>query len=205
MDYTSLAADIDQALTGPLAISSNVREAPFWFLTVVEQAAATPPPAELHTIGLNQLQSLNDLFTRYRWSALRLSLAGLGLVILSVFAIYPPRRAVRIALIPAGSCFFVFGVLGIAGHTLNLFHLLGAFLGVCLSHNYAIFSSENAAIGHAPPVPVRLSAFCTAASFGVLGLSRIPVIHALGVTVALIVMTALAAVELEPLLRRTKA
>jgi predicted exporter len=99
----------------------------------------------------------------------------------------------------------VFGVLGFMGQTLNLFHLLGAFLGVCLSHNYAIFSSDNAATGHAPPVPVRLSALCTAASFGVLGFSRIPVIHALGLTVALIVMTALAVVELEPLARRAKA
>jgi predicted exporter len=53
-------------------------------------------------------------------------------------------------------------------------------------------------------VSIRLSALCTAASFGVLGLSRIPVIHALGMTVALIVLTALLAVELEPLARRAR-
>jgi predicted exporter len=203
--YATLAAGLGRALTGPLAISSNLRERPFWFLTIVERPSIAAPPVALQTLGLNQLQSLNDLFTRYRWSALRLSLTGLGLVILSVFAIYPPGRGLRIALIPAGSCFFVFGVLGVTGHTLNLFNLLGAFLGVCLSHNYAIFSSDNAAHGKAPPVPVRLSAFCTAASFGVLGCSRIPVIHALGLTVALIVLTALAVVELEPLVRRAKS
>jgi predicted exporter len=203
--YAKLAEGLSQHLTGPLALMSNTREAPFWFLTVVEQPAGSPPPRALHTLGLNQLQSLNELFTRYRWSALKLSLLGLGLVIVSVFAIYPRRPAIRIALIPAGSCFFVFGILGLAGHTLNLFHLLGSFLGVCLSHNYAIFSSENAAAGTAPPVPVRLSAFCTAASFGVLGFSRIPVIHALGLTVALIVLTALAVVEIEPLARRRNA
>jgi predicted exporter len=201
VDYALLARGLEEALKGPLALLSNVRTEPFWFLTVVEQADAAPPPGGLHTVSVNQLESLNDLFTRYRWSALRLSLIGLGLVILSVFAIYPPRRGLRIALIPAGSCFFVFGVLGLLGSTLNLFHLLGAFLGVCLSHNYAIFSSDNAAAGVAPPVPVRLSALCTAASFGVLGCSRIPVIHALGLTVALIVITALAVVELEGVAR----
>src|SRR5205814_7345612 len=174
-----LAKDVSSVLRGPLALLSNVQEPPFWFLSMVDHPAGAPPPPELNTIGLNQLQSLNELFTRYRWSALRLSLIGLGLVILSVFAIYPLRRGVRIALIPAGSCFFVFGVLGLAGQTLNLFHLLGAFLGVCLSHNYAIFSSENASSGAAPPVSIRLSALCTAASFGVLGFSRIPVIHPL--------------------------
>jgi predicted exporter len=50
-------------------------------------------------------------------------------------------------------------------------------------------------------VPVRLSALCAASSFGVLSFSHIPVVHALGLTVALIVLTALAAVELEPWVR----
>lgn len=202
--YVGLAANLERALTGPLALLGNMRSAPFWFLTVADQPAVAAPPAGAHTVGLDQLQSLNDLFTRYRWSALRLSLVGLGLVIASVFAIYPFRRGLRIAAIPAGACFFVFGALGLAGQTLNMFHLLGAFLGICLSHNYAIFSSENAAAGIAPPVPVRLSALSTAVSFGVLAFSRIPVIHALGMTVALIVVVALAVVELEPLGRRTR-
>ncbi|HEY1109172.1 MAG TPA: hypothetical protein VGE76_11085, partial [Opitutaceae bacterium] len=204
-NYTALAEAVSKALVGPLALLVNTREAPYWFLTVVEQPVVAALPPELHTLGLNQLQTLNELFTRYRWSALQLSLIGLGLVIASVFAIYPPRRGLRIALIPAGACFFVFGLFGVLGQTLNLFHLLGAFLGVCLSHNYAIFSSDNAALGLATPTPVRLSAFSTAVSFGVLGFSRIPVIHALGLTVALIVLTALVWVELEPLARRKRA
>lgn len=204
-DYTALAASVRGALTGPLALLSNTVEAPFWFLTIVDPAPTTPPPSDLNTVGLSQLQSLNDLFTRYRWSALRLSLVGLGLLIVSVFVIYPPRLALRIALIPAGSCLFVFGVLGLLGQPLNLFHLLGAFLGVCLSHDYAIFSSENAVAGLAPPVPVRLSACSTAASFGVLATSGIPVIHAMGVTVSLIVLAALAFVEVEALVRRRPA
>jgi predicted exporter len=174
--------------------------APHWFATFVEEESERDIPGELHTVSVRQLQSLNDLFGRYRWSALKLSLIGLGLVIASVFAIYPFFRAVRVALIPAGSCFFVFGLYGLCGQTLNLFHLLGAFLGVCLSHNYAIFSAENA--NGTPPVAIRLSALSTASSFGVLAFSQIPVIHALGLTVAAIVLTALTAVELEPLARR---
>jgi len=93
-------------------------------------------------------------------------------------------------------------LLGLAGQTLNLFHLLGAFLGVCLSHNYAIFTAENTARGEEQPPSIRLSALTTAASFGILALSQIPVVKALGATVALIVLTALVAVELVPLTRR---
>ena len=202
--YEGLAKSLDGMLSGPLALLSNLHGPNFWFLTMTSEPERVAVPPALHTVGTSQLQSLNTLFSRYRWSALRLSLIGLALVIGSVFAIYPFRRGIRIALIPAGSCFFVFGLLGLAGSTLNLFNLLGAFLGVCLSHNYAIFSSDNASAGTAPPVSIRLSALCTAASFGVLGLSRIPVIHALGMTVALIVLTALMAVELESLARRSR-
>jgi len=104
-----------------------------------------------------------------------------------------------------GSCLFAFGLLGLTGETLNLFHLLGAFLGVCLSHNYAIFTAENAARGEEQPPSIRLSAFTTAASFGILAFSEIPVVKALGTTVALIVVTALVAVELLPLARRPVA
>ena len=111
---------------------------------------------------------------------------GLGLVIASVFALYPWRRGVRIALIPAGACFFVFGLLGLTGQTLNLFNLLGAFLGVCLSHNYAIFSSDNSHAGTAPPASIRLSGLSTAASFGVLAFSRIPVIGGLHFSTSII-------------------
>ncbi|MDE3084496.1 MAG: hypothetical protein KGJ37_04645, partial [Verrucomicrobiota bacterium] len=93
------------------------------------------------------------------------------------------------------------GVLGLAGQTLNLFHLLGAFLGLCIAHNYAIFSAEAAMQNTIPPPSVRLSAMSAFVSFGVLSFSRIPVVSALGMTVALIVLTALTVIELEPLTR----
>lgn len=203
--YPSLYQGLTPFLTGPLALFYQPKGDMPWFLSLVDKKDAILPADNPHTLGVNQLQSLNTLFNRYRWSALKLSLIGLGLVVASVFVIYPPRRGVRIALIPAGACFFVFGLFGVIGLELNLFNLLGAFLGVCLSHNYAIFSSDNANDGTAPPVSIRLSALCTAASFGVLGFSHIPVIHSLGMTVALIVLTALTVVELEPLARRPRA
>jgi predicted exporter len=48
-------------------------------------------------------------------------------------------------------------------------------------------------------VSVRLSALTTAASFGVLALSGIPVVRALGSTVALMVIAALVMIEFEHL------
>jgi len=196
--YEDLARGLSQELHGPLALLMSVEPGACWFATIADHGPGASPPADTATVEAAQLQTLNDLFGRYRASALRLSIFGLGLVGLSVFVLYRPRRGIRIFALPCGSCLFAFGVFGLAGQTMNLFHLLGAFLGVCLSHNYAIFSAENAARGETPPPSIRLSALTTAASFGVLALSHIPVVAALGSTVALIVLTALVAVELEP-------
>ncbi len=196
--YADLARGLMRELRGPLALLMSAEPGETWFATVADHPPGASPPAEMATVEAAQLQTLNRLFGRYRVSALRLSAMGLGLVGLSVFVLYRPRRGLRIFALPSGSCLFAFGVFGFSGQTMNLFHLLGAFLGVCLSHNYAIFSAENAARGEAQPPSIRLSALCTAVSFGVLALSRIPVVSALGSTVALIVLTALAAVELAP-------
>jgi predicted exporter len=145
------------------------------------------------------LQSLNRLFARYRADAARLSAIGLAIVGIGVLLTYGVRDGIRIFAIPCGACVGIFGVLGWLGWPLNLFHLLGAFLGVCLAHNYSIFSATSAYRSEPPPVAVRLSALCAAASFGVLAMSSIPVVRALGGTVAAMVLLALVVIELEHL------
>jgi predicted exporter len=203
--YAALVAKLDSALKGPLSSLLHVGSGASWFATISEQGAGMDPPAATNTVTDSQLQNLNRLFSRYRVSALELSSVGLGFVGASVFVLYGFRRGIRIFAIPAGACLFAFGVFGLAGATLNLFNLLGAFLGVCLSHNYAIFSAESQGRGEEPPPSIRMSAVAAASSFGVLSLSRIPVVAALGSTVAVIVLAALAITELTPLASRAES
>jgi predicted exporter len=151
----------------------------------------------MQTVSAGQLQSLNRVFSHYRQSALRLSLIGLAIVGAGVFLTYGWRDGWRIFAIPCGACLGLFGLLGWLGQPLNLFHLLGAFLGVCLTHNYSIFTATSIYRGEPPPVSVRMSGLTTAAAFGVLALSGIPVVRALGSTVALMVVAALVVIEFE--------
>lgn len=196
-DYGELARTFVASLHGPASLLASFSPGVCWYASVVPQAPSVDPPPALETMSLSQLETLNRLFSQYRLSALRLSSIGLALVGLSVLALYGIRRGIRVFSIPAGACLCSFGLLGLAGQTLNLFHLLGAFLGVCLSHNYAIFSTENSLRGEDAPPSIRLSAFTTALSFSVLSLSRIPVVAALGTSVSLIVAFALVIVELQ--------
>jgi predicted exporter len=128
-----------------------------------------------------------------------LSLTGLGIVGAGVFLAYGLKDGARIFSIPCGACLGLFGLFGWIGQPLNLFHLLGAFLGVCLTHNYSIFTATSAYRREPPPASVRLSALTAAASFGVLTLSGIPMVRALGETVALMVLAALLVIEFEHL------
>ncbi len=198
-DWDAALNGLQQKLTGPLGLLLHAGQPLNWFVTIVRLAPATAPPAALHTVSASQLQSLNQLFSRYRQSALWLSLTGLALVGAGVLLSYGWRDGVRIFAIPCGACLGLFGLFGWLGHPLNLFHLLGAFLGVCLTHNYSIFSATSAYRREPPPVSVRLSALTAAASFGVLALSGIPVVSALGSTVALMVVAALVTIEFEHL------
>ncbi|HET7538027.1 MAG TPA: hypothetical protein VFJ90_16320, partial [Candidatus Didemnitutus sp.] len=186
-------------LAGPLGLLVHTGPSLSWFVTVASNAPGMTPPAETHTVGTSQLQSLNRVFRRYRQSALWLSAIGLAIVGTGVFLTYGLRDGARIFAIPCGACLGIFGALGWLHQPLNLFHLLGAFLGVCLTHNYSIFSATSAYRREPPPVSVRVSALTAAASFGALALSGIPVVRALGSTVAVMVITALAVIELEHL------
>ena len=198
-DWSTALTALQAKLTGPLGLLLHPGQPLSWFVTIVRRAPAAAPPAALRTVSAGQLQSLNQLFSRYRQSALWLSLTGLALVGAGVLLSYGWRDGVRIFAIPCGVCLGLFGLFGWLGHPLNLFHLLGAFLGVCLTHNYSIFSATSAYRREPPPVSVRLSALTTAASFGVLALSGIPVVSALGSTVALMVVVALVVIEFEHL------
>lgn len=198
-DPATAVRSLQTKLSGPLGLLVHAGEPLSWFVTLATGAPAGAPPAETHTVSTSQLQSLNEVFARYRRSAMGLSAIGLAIVGVGVLLTYGLRDGVRIFAIPCGACLGLFGLFGWLGVPLNLFHLLGAFLGVCLTHNYSIFSATSAYRREAPPVSVRMSALTTAASFGVLAMSGIPVVRALGVTVGLMVVVALLVIELEHL------
>ena len=91
---------------------------------------------------------------------------------------------------PVGAALFTFGVYGWLGVTGNLFHLLGAFLGICIALDYAIFAEQARVEGRAFPASIRVSMATTFAAFAILGISRIPAVDALAWTVCLVTLSA---------------
>ena len=79
-----------------------------------------------------------------------------------------------------------------AGVSMSLLHLVGLLLVVAVGSNYALFFDRMGASPHRTLASLMLANATTVASFGILSLSHIPVLNAIGSTVALGALVTLA-------------
>lgn len=158
-------------------------------------ALVPPIPADLAALpGLDGGRAVDlaavagGIVTRYRDEALGLLgiglLAGLGLLTLGLRR---PGRILRAAAPPIGAIAITVALLLAAGVSLTLFHLLALLLIASLGIDYALFfpgygdDKSNAAAGFRS---VGLCCLTSTVVFATLALSSIPVLSAIGLTVA---------------------
>jgi predicted exporter len=148
-------------------------------------AAARLPDTQV----LDLKQQTDALYAGYLQEAIRLSLCGLVLIVLLLLvALRSPPRVARL-LAPLGlAVLTVAAGLALAGQQLTILHLVGMLLIVAVGSNYALFidgeaaqRAENAALTLASLVIANIS---TVIGFGLLSFSQVPVLVALGTTVA---------------------
>jgi predicted exporter len=132
---------------------------------------------------------LDRMYEGYFRRAAAMSLAGLVAIVALLFAaLRAPRRVWRVMAPLAAGVLAAAAWPVAAGGALTLLHLVGLLLVVAIGSNYALFF-ERLALGSAEAAPrtvasLALANATTVASFGVLALSDIPVLHAIGSTVA---------------------
>jgi predicted exporter len=152
--------------------------------------AAALRAAHLNDAQVLDLKTQTDaLYAGYVQEALKLSLTGLALLI--VLLLVALRSALRVARIMAPLLLAVLSVaagLIAVGQQLNLLHLVGMLLIVAVGSNYALFFDKEAA-GRPGDAPLTLASLVianlsTVIAFGLLAFSQVPVLTALGGTVA---------------------
>jgi predicted exporter len=133
---------------------------------------------------------LDRLYGGYLHRALAMSAAGLAAIVALLFAaLRTPGRVARVmAPLVAGVAVVAAGHV-LAGTTLTILHLVGLLLVVAVGSNYALFFDNLAASRPDRPAARTLASLAlanatTVASFGLLSLSAIPILHAIGSTVA---------------------
>jgi predicted exporter len=126
-----------------------------------------------------------------------MALAAVGVAVVLLLLMIALRSAARVGRVaaPLGAAVLVTAAaLGAAGQPLTLLHLVGFLLVVAVGSNYALFF-ERASSERAPAPRVlaslALANATTVAGFGALASADVPVLRAIGATVALGTLLAL--------------
>jgi predicted exporter len=152
--------------------------------------------AALRAARLNQAQVLDlkqesdALYASYLTEAIHLSLAGiLAIVVLLLLALRGALRAARVLAPLLLAVLTVAAGLALSGVQLTILHLVGMLLIVAVGSNYALFFDRQARLHEAGGEALTLASLVIANSsavigFGLLSFSQVPVLVALGSTVA---------------------
>lgn len=128
------------------------------------------------------------LYMGYLHEAIVLSLAGVAAIVaLLFFALRSPTRVLRVVLPLAAAVLVVTAALALGGIQLILLHLIGLLLVVAIGSNYALFfvqADDDATLSPRTYASLLFANVATVLGFGLLAFSSVPVLQALGMTVA---------------------
>ncbi|KQO00582.1 MULTISPECIES: MMPL family transporter [Stenotrophomonas] len=159
-------------------------------LSGLHDVAAVATSARLHGAELLDLKHASEsLVAEYRGRVLAALAVAVLLLAATVWAaLRSPRRVLRVLLPMALTTLVVLALLRGAGIELNLFHLIGLILAAGLGLDYGLFF-EHAGDSLADQLRtlhgLLVCSAMTLLVFSLLGLSSIPVLRAIGSTVAL--------------------
>lgn len=131
----------------------------------------------------------NELYRTYRQEALVLALAGSVAITVLLAAGLRSVRSVAVAVVPvAAAVVITMALLTALGQQLSIFHLVGLLLVVGVGSNYSLLFERpepSAVLRERTVASVTIANLCTVIGFGMLSFSSIPVLHGIGMTVAI--------------------
>ncbi len=169
---------------------------PLHALPTSQTIDTAPVAAALQRAGLSEAHVLDlklesdALYAAYLTEAIHLSLAGiLAIVVLLLIALRSPPRVLRVLAPLFLAVLAVAAGLALCGVQLTILHLVGMLLIVAVGSNYALFFDRQANLHEAGSEALTLASLVianlsTVIGFGLLSFSQVPVLVALGTTVA---------------------
>ncbi|MBV8741361.1 MAG: hypothetical protein JOZ12_06205, partial [Sinobacteraceae bacterium] len=141
-------------------------------------------------VVLDVKREADTLYSTYLNEVLKLSAGGLmAIVLLLLLALRSPLRAVRVVAPLLLAVAAVAAALVLFGERMTILHIVGMLLIVAVGSNYALFFDRGSHSAASGLVPLTLASLvvanaATVVGFGVLAFSAVPVLSALGTTVA---------------------
>jgi predicted exporter len=156
----------------------------------VSRVAAALKSSQVDARVLDLKHESDALYDNYLEQAIHFSVAGFfGLTVLLLIALRSPRRVARILAPLMLAVLTVAAGLAICGVELNILHLVGMLLIVAIGSNYALFFDRQTDPVEGADEALTLASLVianasTVIGFGLLSFSQVPVLVALGTTVA---------------------
>jgi len=188
VDSLLVKRDKDYLVLMPLRATGGSPSGDLIDLSKVSAALDAKGLAQVTVIDL--LEETTGIFDSYLHEALILSGLGcLAIVGLLLVALRSVTRTLRVVAPLACAVLCVSAVLLAAGTQLTILHLVGLLLVVAVGSNYALFFDSaalpaSAADHRQTQISLVVANLTTVGSFGLLGLSKVPVLSAMGATVA---------------------
>jgi len=198
---TSLAAGLDALLSRgdhhsdqwngllPLLASQTSSGAYSIDIERIRQAISVPL-GDVEATVLDLKQQSDALYASYLADAIRLSVLGFSaILILLVISLRSLKRTMRVLVPLIFAVLTVMVILNLAGYSLTILHLVGFLLTIAIGSNYALFFDRESSLHDPKKTSLLLASLLianltTVIGFGLLAFSRVPVLAALGMTVA---------------------
>lgn len=188
-NYENWISSFSEKLAGPMAGAVGELDGRFWSLssaTIASSEAISLVSNSQDVTLFSQLEFLNQTLDQHRRGIGLHGAFAMGAVAAALLLIYGWRRGSLIVVYPILGGGIAIGICSLVFGELNLFHLVGCFLGGAIALDYALFAIESYARKRPIPHSVWLSAGTTSASFFALSFSSIPVVQGLGAMVGLL-------------------
>lgn len=174
-------------LEGPMKGSIGESEGRFWSMSSISipiSEASEIASSLGNTTLFSQLNFLNDMLDEHREALYHFGAIAMLLVTIAIVLVSGLKKGILVVLYPIMGGVMAIGLCSLLFGSLNMFHLVGCFLGGAIALDYALFALESYSRGLAMPRSVWISAGTTTASFLALSFSAIPVVQGLGAMVA---------------------
>jgi len=139
---------------------------------------------------INKSSQISKIFKVYRKNISILLLVAFLLLFLILSIRYSIKKSIIYFLSPFSSIIITLGLLGWFHIYFTLFNLFGLILILGISLDYMIFFVETKSSYNSTMLATSLSAIATILSFGLLSISKTPVVHYFGITVLIGIISA---------------
>jgi predicted exporter len=159
-------------------------------IDVAQVQAALNKAQVKNTLFVDIKAESDRLYSGYMQEAILLSLAGVvAIILLLLFVLRSPMRVMAVIVPLAAAVLTVMAGLTLFGQQLIILHLIGLLLIVAIGSNYALFFNPVIQQGTSDISPRTYASLvfanvATVLGFGLLAFSSVPVLQAMGVTVA---------------------